>query len=127
MSLGCRSSPGYSDMRPTISRVSFIGGITLTSPPPNLYGGTNPINWFVALCLFTIHGLIVSKLWLYEVRIPRSLLGDQVSALRDAMNLLQKSESILVNYGSKELDEIRGQNEATGAKSTTEEHNENST
>ena len=36
------------------------------------------------------------------------------------MNLLQKSEGILANYGSQELDEIRKQNEASEAKEPTE-------
>ena len=36
------------------------------------------------------------------------------------MNLLQKSEGILANYGSQELDEIQKQNEASEAKEPTE-------
>ena len=50
------------------------------------------------------------KLWLHEVRIPRSLLGEQISALRDTMHLLRKCESILSFYGSEELAKLHDQN-----------------
>lgn len=76
----------------------------------------------VSCCAFSIALLLILlKLWLYEVRIPRSLLGDQVSALRDALHLLKSSENILLHYGNEELEKIRKRQEAGGVDEHTEE------
>ena len=39
---------------------------------------------------------------MYEIRVPRNLLGDHISALRDCMHLLRRTEDILVFYTNEE-------------------------
>ena len=71
---------------------------------------------------FPIPELLIARMikygpqhWLYEVRIPRHLLGEHISALRDSMQLLRKAEAILTVYADEEIQNARDEQEVNGS------------